>query len=323
METRYNIDHVNTWRQEGAVVIPKFFNQKEITRVVSDFKIIFPESKAEIQALNKKGKGEVGNKLPLQLSGKKMGKTTVEQFRHFENIPFDCSQALNLIAVHPSLIEFARSALKTKEVRLYQAQAWAKYTGEADFDQAFHCDFGNHTLTVPSADECHNAITFIIYFTEVTESHGPTHYVNRSDSKNFDGLQRFLEHREDLSHQNDLKKFERSAAGPAGTLLAYGIDVFHRGTNLSAPGGFRYAVTSCFKKAGNDSIGYTAWPWHFSKPWNNIFDNATPDQLSCFGVPIPGDSFWTKETLSLAQLRYPNWDMKEYKSLANSRADNE
>ena len=77
METRYNIEHVNTWRQEGAVVIPKFFNQKEITRVVSDFKIIFPEGKAEMQALNKKGKGEVGNKLPLQLSGKKMRITTV------------------------------------------------------------------------------------------------------------------------------------------------------------------------------------------------------------------------------------------------------
>ena len=323
METRYDIEHVETWRQEGAVVVPKFFTQKEITEVITDFEVIFPGRKAEAEALNKKSKGEVGNKLPLQLSGKEMGKTTVEQFRNFENIPFDCSQALNLIAVHPSLIKFARSALNTDEVRLYQAQAWAKYTGEADFDQAFHCDFGNHTLTVPSADERLNSITFIIYFTEVTEAHGPTHYVKRSDSKNFDGLKRFLQHREDLSHQQELKKFERSSAGPAGTLLAYGIDVFHRGTNLTAPGGFRYAVTSCFKKAGNDAIGYTAWPWHFGKPWNKIFETATPDQLSCFGVPVPGDDFWTEETLSLAQLRYPNWDMKEYKILANLREDNE
>lgn len=323
METRYDIEHVETWRQEGAVVVPKFFTQKEITEVITDFEVIFPGRKAEAEALNKKSKGEVGNKLPLQLSGKEMGKTTVEQFRNFENIPFDCSQALNLIAVHPSLIKFARSALNTDEVRLYQAQAWAKYTGEADFDQAFHCDFGNHTLTVPSADERLNSITFIIYFTEVTEAHGPTHYVKRSDSKNFDGLKRFLQHREDLSHQQELKKFERSSAGPAGTLLAYGIDVFHRGTNLTAPGGFRYAVTSCFKKAGNDAIGYTAWPWHFGKPWHKIFETATPDQLSCFGVPVPGDDFWTEETLSLAQLRYPNWDMKEYKILANLREDNE
>ncbi|GIT62283.1 MAG: hypothetical protein Ct9H300mP20_21100 [Gammaproteobacteria bacterium] len=42
------------------------------------------------------------------------------------------------------------------------------------------------------------------------------------------------------------------------------------------------------------------------------FLNATPDQLNCFGVPLPGDPFWTEETLSLAQLRYPKWDMTEY-----------
>ena len=314
MKKRYTLEHVKTWHQEGAVVVPKFFKQKEITAVIHDFEIIFPGRKAEIDAMNKKSKGEVGNKLPLQLSGKKMGKTTMEQFRNFENIPFDCSHALNLIAVHPALIDFARLALNTNDVSLYQAQAWAKYTGEADFDQAFHCDFGNHTLTVPSEDECLNSITFIIYFTDVTEAHGPTHYVNRSDSKNFEGIKRFLKHREDLSHQQELKQFERSAAGPAGTLLAYGIDVFHRGTNLTAPGGYRFAVTSCFKRAGNDAIGYTAWPWHFSKPWHKIFEHASADQLSCFGIPLPGDSFWTEETLSLAQLRYPKWDMSEYKS---------
>ena len=77
-------------------------------------------------------------------------------------------------------------------------------------------------------------------------------------------MKRFLKKREDHEYQKELMKFERSAAGPAGTLLAYGIDVFHRGTNLTEPNGFRYAMTSCFKKAGNDAIGYTAWPWHFS-----------------------------------------------------------
>ena len=257
MTIRFSDAHVDTWRKEGAVVVPEFFNDKEIKDVTKDFEIIIPGRKAEDKALNKKKKGEFGNKLPLQLSGEPMGKTTMDQFKNFENIPFDCSSSLNLIAVHPSLIEFARSALKTNDVRLYQAQAWAKFTGEADFDQAFHCDFGNHTLTVPSQDECLNSITFIIYFTDVTEEHGPTHYVNRTDSNGFEGMKRFLKNREDVDHQKELRKFERSAAGPAGTLLAYGIDVFHRGTNLTEPGGYRYAMTSCFKKAGNDSIGYT------------------------------------------------------------------
>ena len=71
-------------------------------------------------------------------------------------------------------------------------------------------------------------------------------------------------------------------------------------------------MTSCFKKAGNDAIGYTAWPWHFNKPWHKIFEHATPEQLNCFGVPLPGDPFWTEQTTSLAKLRYPKWDMSEY-----------
>ena len=53
-------------------------------------------------------------------------------------------------------------------------------------------------------------------------------------------------------------------------LFGFGIDVFHRGTNLTEPNGYRYAMTSALKKAGNDAIGYTAWPWHFNKPWHKI-----------------------------------------------------
>ena len=300
MTNRFTNEQVEAWRKEGAVVVPEFFDDEEIADVKKDFEIIFPDRRAETTALNLKKKGEVG-------------RTTIEQFKNFENIPFDCSSSLNLISVHPSLIEFARSALRTREVRLYQAQAWAKFTGEADFDQAFHCDFGNHTLTVPSIDECLNSITFIIYFTDVSEAHGPTHYVKRTDSDSLNGKERFLENREDPKYQKELSKFELSAAGPAGTLLAYGIDVFHRGTNLTEPGGYRYAMTACFKKAGNDSIGYTAWPWHFAKPWHIIFEHATPEQLNCFGVPLPGDPFWTEETLSLTKLRYPKWDVSKYK----------
>ena len=301
MTERIKQQQIELWRKEGAVVIPEFFKSEEIDAVVKDFQVIFPDRQAAATPIDNKEKGAVV-------------KTTLEQFKNFENIPFDCSSSLNLISVHPDLIEFARQALKTDDVRLYQAQAWAKFTGEADFDQAFHCDFGNHTLTVPSRDECLNSITFIIYFSDVTEAHGPTHYVNRTDSDNCGGMNRFLNKREDSEFQKELIKYERSAAGPAGTLLAYGIDVFHRGTNLTEPNAYRYAMTSCFKKAGNDAIGYTAWPWHFNKPWHKIFEHATPEQLSCFGVPLPGDPFWTEETVTLAKLRYPRWDMSEYTS---------
>ena len=97
MTDRYSSKHIEAWRQEGAVVVPEFFKEEEIREIVTDFEEVFPGRKAEAEALNKKKKGEVGNKLPLQLSGKKMGKTTMEQFRNFENIPLIVQALLTLL----------------------------------------------------------------------------------------------------------------------------------------------------------------------------------------------------------------------------------
>ncbi|GAC1471241.1 MAG: hypothetical protein PVSMB1_19080 [Gemmatimonadaceae bacterium] len=70
---------------------------------------------------------------------------------------------------------------------------------------------------------------------------------------------------------------------------------------------------ACFKKTGDESIGYHAWQFHHRKPWQRIFDHATPEQLACFGVQRPGDPFWTSLTLERAQARYPNWNLAPYR----------
>ena len=113
--------------------------------------------------------------------------------------------------------------------------------------------------------------------------------------------------------QEKLKDLSSSSASPAGSIFAYGIDVYHRGTNMTKPNGYRYAIMACYKKSGNDSIGYCSWPWHHKKPWEIIFNNATPKQLNCLGVPLPGDKFWNETTIHRSQLRWPEWDMTEYK----------
>jgi hypothetical protein len=70
---------------------------------------------------------------------------------------------------------------------------------------------------------------------------------------------------------------------------------------------------ACFKAAGDESVGYTAWQFHHTKPWSNVFNAATPEQLACFGVQRPGDPFWTETTLARAQIRYPGWDLTPYR----------
>ena len=292
-----NLD-VEKWRKDGAVVIEGLFPLKEIQSVYKDIDKVFGYKKGGSPITKNDGN-------PV---------TIEEQFLNFENIPFHCSPALNLIGVHPQLISLARDALKTSDVRLYQSQAWAKFSGETDFEQSFHCDYGNHTLTVPSKKITQNSITFLMYFSDVSEEHGPAHYVTRTDSQKIDKISEiFIDNSSDVSLQRLLAPYERTTAGVAGTIFAYGIDIFHRATNITKPGAYRYAVTSCFKKGKNDTIGYTAWPFHQQKPWSIIFENASPDQLSCFGVPMPGDPFWDNDTIRLANLRYPGWDMSEYK----------
>ena len=72
------------------------------------------------------------------------------------------------------------------------------------------------TFTVPSRDECLNSITFIIYFSDVTEAHGP-HIMLIEQIAIIVCNESFSERREDLEFQKELIKFERSGR-PAGTL---------------------------------------------------------------------------------------------------------
>jgi hypothetical protein len=297
MHHRFDSAHLDTWRREGGVLIQRFFTDDEVAAVRADFEQVFRRSRGAEMPLNKKQPGRIGGFHPTQ-------------FGAFEAIPFDCSPALNLIGVHPALVAFAKAALVSDDVYIYQCQAWAKYTGDADYDQPFHCDFSNHTLTVPADDAALNAVTILCYFTDVDEALGPMHYVTRTDSARIAGPEATFTAGADVQAQ--LARYERSSAAPAGSIFPYGIDIYHRGTNLTAPHGVRYAVMSCFKRAGNDAIGYHAWPFHHMKPWQKIFDHATPAQLHCFGVPLPGHRFWTQTTLRRAQARYPGWDLTPY-----------
>ncbi|MCR9259493.1 MAG: hypothetical protein NXH95_07205 [Pseudomonadaceae bacterium] len=300
---RFNEQQVATWRKEGGVLIEKFFTDDEVAAVRADFDKVFGRTQGGAAALSRKNAGEIG-----RFDG--------AQFATFDAIPFSGAHALNLIGVHPQLIKFARAALDTQDVHLYQCQAWAKFTGDADYDQPFHCDFINHTLTVPSEDAGLNSATIICYFTDVSEAHGPMHYVKRTDSDPLGGATLTLSGGHEL--QTALMPFEQTSAAPAGSIFPYGIDVFHRGTNMSEPGGVRYAVMACYKKAGDESIGYHAWPFHHMKPWNELFARATPEQLSCFGVQPPGHPFWTQATLEHAQQRYPDWDLSPYHDACGS-----
>lgn len=287
------------------MLLQSFLTAGEVAAVVDDFHLLYGEhleSARGLAARNLK-------------AGNSIGQFTREQFLHFDDMPFNASPAINLIGLHPALIAFARDALAADDVRLYQSHTWAKFTGETDYDQEFHCDFKNHTLTVPSDEFALQTVNFMIYFTDVSDAHGAIHYVPHTESDPITGRDRTMFPND--QQQQALRAVERSGAAPAGSVFAYGIDVFHRGTNLTAPGGYRFTLTASFHAAGNDMIGWSAWPFWFRKPWHHIIDHATPEQLACLGIPKPGHRFWTERTISRTRERWPGWDFAPYLAALN------
>ena len=324
--TRPPLDaQVATWHRDGAVILDRFFPSDQIKAVEADCDALFAARRRSHEAVTKTPAGAVGVFDPAQ-------------FRNQDHLPFAASPAINLLGLDARLIAFAKAALGVEDVRLYQCDAWAKFTGDADYDQPFHCDFKNHTLTVPGDDPAERTINFMIYVTDVSDDLGAIHYVPNPEATPIvgplhpvlpeeaaggatlsrDTLSLAQDHATPFAHpmQQALKAIERSGAAPAGSIFAYGIDVYHRGTNLTRPGGHRYTITASYKAAGNDQIGWTAWPFHFLKPWANVIHHASPEQLACLGIPRPSDPFWTETTLARAQLRWPGCDMAPWREAA-------
>jgi len=113
-----------------------------------------------------------------------------------------------------------------------------------------------------------------------------------------------------------------AASGPAGSVLAYRPDVYHRGTSLSAEGEARYLLHVAFKPVDTDWLGFHAWPSAAeSRAWYRFVGQATPRQLTAVGFPEPGHRYWTGETLAGVAARYPRLDMTPWRLAAAEREE--
>jgi hypothetical protein len=108
---------------------------------------------------------------------------------------------------------------------------------------------------------------------------------------------------------------EVSAAGPAGTVLAYRCDTVHRATDLTAAQGARYTLHCSFRPAADEWVGRQGWgDRSFDPAWDPFVCRATPEQLELFGFPPPGHSFWTRQTLERLAVRYPGLDTRPWRN---------
>jgi hypothetical protein len=107
---------------------------------------------------------------------------------------------------------------------------------------------------------------------------------------------------------------EQSGAGPGGTVIAFSTDTFHRGTALTKPSGARYSMQLTFRPSDVDWGLRQGWASHSHNPeWYRFVHRATPRQLELFGFPPPSHPFWTPQTLSGMQQRYPDLDLAPWR----------
>ena len=95
-----------------------------------------------------------------------------------------------------------------------------------------------------------------------------------------------------------------------GSLLVYRPDVFHRGVDLTEPGGARFLLNVSYKVAGHDWIGYHTAQSRVVRPgWTAFVEGSTPRELELFGFPPPGHPIWNPTLLDATAERYPKLDL--------------
>ena len=227
--------------------------------------------------------------------------------------PFE-SGVLNRLVLHDSLVAIAETLLDSTDLRLYQGLLTAKYSnGAPDDNQLLHADYGNHTLVVPRNDVGFQQLEMFVYLTDVTPETAATRLVPLQLTKDIPVERTYLRYDE----YEDIYAAEVPASGPAGSVLLYRPDTYHRGVALSAPDAARFMLHVSFKPARTDWLGSQAWPSAAEGlPWHDVVRHSTHRQLLLLGFPEPGHPYWNEETLRGVQARYPSLDMTPWTEAA-------
>ena len=246
-----------------------------------------------------------------------------------------CIEPLDDLVLNEQLLGAVQQLLGTQDIRLLQADLWAKigvendsHEAQANTDQRMHMDYGNNCLLHPDWQHP-ETVAAIIYYDDSAETAGGTAFVTRNgdndpayqtpfihmpgqagkpffnDRKTVEDWFRIndptaFELREKLYQREQLVEFK------PGTILFYRHDIWHRGTPLTA-GKLRRVHNLAWKRA--DARGWSIWNqgWARQSYYGNVealIGRSSPLQRSLLDFPLPGDSYWTKHKLDNVTARF-------------------
>ena len=294
-------DAEHAWGEDGFAILPGLIPEDELKPALRELHLMFPSAEGFHDGSDPRRERFLG-----------------DEFAGIDSFPF-ASTEVSLLAVHPRLVELAQTLLAEQDLRIYGAEAWAKYTGAADYDQNLHRDYLNHTILVPSDDPGCQQVEMFVYLTDVPEELGPPHMLSRSHTGDLPARPNWYPRADVADSESgyvategrpDLYAAEVSGAGPAGTVIAFETGTFHRGTQLTAPRGARYSMQVCYRPAAVHWGDRLAGAVHSFEPtWGRFVERAMPRQLQLFGFPPPGHPFWTPRALTGMAQRYPGLDL--------------
>jgi hypothetical protein len=281
------------WHTDGWCVLEHLFTPAEVAAARDAVSGLFPT--AEAVASGEVGEDEIAWGAPKPV------------------FPF-ASAALNRLVVHDAVIDLAEELLGTDRLRLYQGLVGVKYPGLRDeYEQLLHVDYGNHTLVVPRDDTGYQHLELFVYLSDVTPQTAATRLVSRRLTAGIPVERTYLS----LDEYPGLYAAEVPAPGPAGSVLAYRPDVYHRGTAMTAGTEARFLLHVAYRPAAAEWVGFHTWPVAGEGlDWHRFVGHASVRQLTVLGFPEPGHPYWTPDTLAGVGARYPSLDMAPWVAAA-------
>jgi hypothetical protein len=143
------------WRTHGFVILPGYLSDTELAPAVSELDMIFPTADGFHDATDPRHE-----------------RYRNDEFDGIEVFPF-ASTELSLLAINPRLVELAERLLRERDLRIYSAEAWAKYTGATNYEQDLHRDYLNHTVLVPTTSQHYQQLEMFVFLSDVPEELGP------------------------------------------------------------------------------------------------------------------------------------------------------
>jgi hypothetical protein len=293
------------WQTHGFVILPGFVPAAELKPALGELPAMYPSAEGFHDGTDER-----------------RDRFTVDEWAGIDSFPFPSTE-LSLLAVSDRLVDLAETLLADRDLRICSAEAWAKYTGAADYDQPLHRDYLGYTLMVPTDDPRFRQLELFVYLVDVPADLGPPSMLSRTRTPGLPAKPNWYPRDDGADSESgwvatagsaDLYDAEVRAAGPAGTVVAWAPGTFHRGTALTLPRGARYTIHLGYRPARAE------WgqrmPWvnrSHDDAWYRFVPRATPRQLALFGFPPPGHPYWTEATLAGTAQRYPGLDMTPWR----------